>query len=293
MAVVFVGSRSSYSRQELRAKRFRRVTYDVYVENGDPVDPWVRAQAAGLIHPDAVVCCGTAAVLQRLPVDDDGLVHLSSGQLTARSRRREWRVRRLDVSADEIMTMNGIRMTTGPRTWTDLAPVLSNEELVAVGDVVLRRYGDAAVREAVERSWGRSGVTKLREVLGLLHAGADSPAESRARVRLHRAGFTALLPGHVIRDELGCWIAAPDLADPAAKVAVQHDGAVHFLGDARRRRNDVERDEQSRRLGWEVVVSTAPDDRDPTRLVERVASAYRRSASRHGAAVLPLHLRAA
>ena len=74
----------------------------------------------------------------------------------------------------------------------------------------------------------------VRAVLPLLDPGSCSPAERRARLRLHDAGFTALRHGVVVRDRAGGWLAEPDLADELAKVAVQHDGLVHLQGDPER-----------------------------------------------------------
>ncbi len=94
-----------------------------------------------------------------------------------------------------------------------------------------------------------------------------------------------------MRDGAGGWLGVPDLADPAAKVSVQHEGVVHFEKGADQRRKDVDRDEQVRREGWEVVVSTAIDDAQPSRLVDKVTRAYLRQAQLLGAHVLPPHLR--
>lgn len=289
MSVPLRGSSSELSKQQLRAKRFSRVTRDVYVE-GD-VDLKVHARAVQLVHPEAVMCGLTAALLQNLPVDDDGLVHLCRGQLAPRSERPEWKTHRLDLEPDETFLVQGVLVTTGPRTWTDLASSLDEEALVAMGDVVLRRWGAEALDQAVRRSWGRPGVVRLRELLPRLDAGADSPAESRARIRLQKAGYTELRPGVSIVDEGGQWLASPDLADEHARVAVQHDGETHFSKGPRQRRHDVDRDELSRAVGWEVVVSTATDDLNPDRLLSRVAAAYLRAAQRHGVHVLPAHLR--
>lgn len=289
MSAPLRGSTSGLSKQQLRAKRYTRVTHDVYVEG--PVDVLAQVRAVQLVHPDAVICGETAARLQRLPVDDDGLVHFCRGQLAPRSERPEWKTHRLDLEPDEVFLVHGVRVTTGPRTWTDLAPRLDAESLVSIGDVVLRRWGQDPLAEAVRRSWGRAGVVLLRDVLPLLDPGADSPAESRARMRLHRAGFTGLRPGLSIVDEAGEWLASPDLADELARVAVQHDGEIHFSKGPQQRRHDVDRDDLSRSVGWEVVVSTATDDAKPDRLLSRVASAYFRAAERFGEHVLPAHLR--
>lgn len=275
--------------QRLRARRYTRLSRDLYVVTGARADLRTRALAALLVMPDATVCGRTAAVLQGLPVDDDGVVHLARGLKAARSERTGVRVHRTPVESHEVLDLDGLRVTDGPRTFVDLAAQLDLERLVAVGDVVLRRYGEAAVVAAVDRRGRIRGIVRARHALRLLDAGADSPAETRARLRLHAAGFVALRHGVVIRDEGGEWLAAPDLADEAARVAVQHDGFVHL--DLRQRRKDVLRDELTRQADWEVVVSTADDDRHPQLLVSKVTAAYFRAARLRGRDVLPPHLR--
>lgn len=293
---VFLGSSSPYSRQQLRAHRFLSVTRDVYVRAPASLDLPTRVRAAGLVLPGSVACLTTAAVLSRLPVKDDGLVHLARPGDAAWSERNDVRVHRLAVRDDEILDIAGLPVTDGPRTLVDLAASLTLEQLVAVGDVVLRRYESDALLEAVDRARRRPGVRRLRQGLPLLDAGAGSAAESRARVRLHLAGYTRLVHGVHITDGHGGWLADPDLADEEARVAVQHDGDVHFEEmdrdrAVRRRRHDVDRDDLCREMGWEVVVSTALDDAQPLRLLRRVEAAYRRAGARWGPQVLPPHLR--
>ncbi|MDT7546190.1 MAG: hypothetical protein QOE99_2300, partial [Actinomycetota bacterium] len=240
--------------------------------------------------PDAVPCLSTAALLQTLPVRDDGLLHLARGKRAARSERAGLRVHRMPVEPDERLELDGLVVTDGPRTFVDLAGQLGLEDLVALGDVVLRRYGEAALQAAVDRRARRPGLVLARTALPLLDAGSASPAETRARLRLHAAGFSALAHGVVVRDDSGGWLAEPDLADEEAKVAVQHDGLVHLVGDPEQRRNDLHRDELTRQAGWQIVVSTAVDDRQPHLLLEKVTAAYRRAAQLSGRQVLPPHL---
>lgn len=277
MTAPFLGSASGLTPQRLRAKRYRHLGRDLYLATDQQVDLLRRTQATLLVLPDAVACRRTAAVLQRLPVDDDGVVHLARGRTAARSERPGVKVHRTPVADDERLLVRGVAVTHGPRTFVDLAASIGFEQLVAVGDVVLRRYGGPAVDEAVERAQRRPGATRARRAAALLDPGSDSPAESRARIRLHAAGFTSLRHGVIVRDRAGGWLAAPDLADDDARVAVQHDGLVHLLGDPERRRQDLQRDELARQLDWQVVVATAVEDRLPHLLVEKVADAYRRA----------------
>ena len=290
MSSPFLGSDSDLTPQRLRAKRFTHLSRDLYVLRDHALDLRTRTQAALLVFPDAVACQRTAALLQGLPVRDDEDVHLARGVAAAHSERPGVRVHRGTLDPDEILTLDGLPVTNGPRTYVDLAALLPLEALAAVGDVVLRRDGAERLRAAVDRRRRCRGLVLARAVLPLLDAGAGSPAETRARLRLHDAGFTALRHGVVVRDRAGGWLAAPDLADELAKVAVQHDGLVHLLGDPERRRKDLQRDEVTRQADWQVVISTAIDDRRPHLLVAKVSDAYRRAGLLLGTHVLPPHL---
>ena len=287
----FLGSASGLTPQRLRAKRFRQVARDVYVLGDRALDLRTRVLAARVLLPDAVACGRTAALLHRLPIRDDGRVHLARAPGAPRSEQSGVVVHRTRLHGEDVTVDRDVPVTAEPRTWVDLAAVLDLESLVALGDPVLRRWGRHRLEAAVERRRGHRGVVLARLALPLLNAGADSPAESRARLRLHAAGFNALVHGVDVRDELGGWLATPDLADPLARVAVQHDGLVHLVGDPERRRQDIQRDELTRQQDWQVVVSTAVDDRQPQLLVDKVADAYRRSGRLRGAHVLPSHLR--
>lgn len=268
-----------------------RLSRDVYAMRGADVALRERVQAARLVFPSGIACRQTAGLLLGLPVDDDGSVHLAAGPTASRSERAGLVVHRLSPKADEILTLHGIVLTTGPRTFTDLAAVLDLERLVAVGDVLLRRHDRAELADALARAKGRRGAGVARRSVPLLDAGSDSPAETRARLRLHAAGFTELRYKVIVSDEAGGWLASPDLADEVAMVALQHEGLIHFQKGERQRRKDVDRDELTRQQGWQVVVSTAIDDARPQQLVAKVTAAYQRSALLLGRHVLPPHLR--
>lgn len=250
-----------------------------------------RVEGALQVFDGATVCLATATALLRLPVDDDGIVHLDRGPGAPRSSRAGIKVHRLGIPPERTLDLDGIRVADGPRCLADLSARLDLESLVALGDVVARRWTDEDIAAAVRDHASRPGAVLLRQAVPLLDSRSDSPAETRARLQLHAAGFTSLVHGTVVRDAGGGWLAAPDLGDDVAKVAVQHEGEVHFLKGVKQRRHDVDRDDLSRAEGWEVVVSTALDDAKPHRLIERVTAAYRRAAQKWGPHVLPPHLR--
>ncbi len=287
----FLGSSSGLTPQRLRARRYERLSRDLYVLRDAERDLVVQLRAVQLALPDAIGCGPTAGQLLGLPVRAAPELHVARPMGSGRSERPGLVTHRWSVDPDEVMEVQGARVTDGPRSFVDLAATLSRLQLIGVGDAVARRWGTDALSAAVRRRARRPGLVRARDVLALLDPGAESPAESRLRIRLHEAGFNRMRHGVIVRDGAGGWLAAPDLADEAARVAVQHDGLVHLLGDPERRRKDIARDEVTRAAGWEVVVSTAIDDRRPEQLIDRVEAAYLRAARWAGPQVLPVHLR--
>ena len=294
MTAPFRGSSSEFSRQQLRGRKYQWLSRDVYLlrdsEADRQLDLRTRVDAAKVVFTDGIPCLTTAALLLKLPVDDDGRVHLARGVAASRSEREGVVVHRLPLLPTECHDLDGLLVADGPRTLTDLAASMTLEQLVAVGDVVLKRWGEPAVATAVARCGGRRGAVLLRQAVPLFDAGSDSPAETRARLRLHAAGFTGLQHNVVVRDFGGGWLCEPDLADETAKVGLQHEGVVHFEKGEKQRRSDLDRDELARLEDWQIVSSTAIDDARPDRLVAKMTAAYRRAAQLWGPHVLPAHL---
>jgi hypothetical protein len=279
MAAPFRGSASELTRQQLRAARYSRMHRDVYVLTPAAVTLATRVDAALSLFPDATVSHRTAALLQGLPADDDGLIHLTRVDAAAASERDGIRVHRAELASDDTTTLQGRKVTTPARTYLDLAAALPRESLVVLADAVTRRTGVAQLERRLAKAYRVRGVRRARAALALADPGSDSPAETRTRLILHGAGFSRLRHGVDVSDGQGGWLARPDLADEAAKVAVQYDGLVHLGDDPEQRRSDIDRDELLRQHGWQVVVLTAVDLRNPQRMVEKVRAAYTRSLS--------------
>jgi Protein of unknown function (DUF559) len=64
------------------------------------------------------------------------------------------------------------------------------------------------------------------------------------------AGLPAPLVNEAVSDGQGQWLAEPDLAYPAARLAVEYQGADH--ADPSRLRRDVARHMDLHRAGWQV-----------------------------------------
>ncbi|WP_406068078.1 hypothetical protein [Micromonospora sp. NBC_01638] len=152
-------------------------------------------------------------------------------------------------------------MTSPTRTCWDLARWLDVVEAVVVIDTMLAsRLTDVpALREYALSRAGRRGWRSLLRAVDLADAGAESPQESRTRVRLVLAGLPRPQTQWVVANQ-GRFVARLDLAWPQFKVAVEYDGLWH---------NDPEQLHRDRRrlnrlLGgnWIVLHVTARRLRD-------------------------------
>lgn len=276
----FLGSRSAFTRQQLRARRFRRLHHDVYALAAQQLAAELAWDALLLTVPDGTLSHTTAAAAWRLPVQHDALLHVTRAPSAGVCRRDGVRTHRAALAEHDRDICRGRAVTSLARTFVDLAASSTLEQLVAVGDAILRRTGRAEVEQSVARAGRRKGVVLARVALPLLDPGSASPGETRCRLLLHAAGFGALRHAIPIRDSSGQWLAEADLGDADARVAVQYDGLLHFGTDPQQRLADVARDELARMAGWEVVVLTARDLRHPHLAAAKVAAAYDRAAQR-------------
>lgn len=217
--------------------------------------------------PHAWISHATAARLRNwwLPErwDHEARLHLSAEHGQGRGARRPeitWhRVRKSPTTWAEF---RGVRVSGRERTWVELASLLSVEELIVLGDQLVRtpyrQYDDRAdawtsrtlLESEVDRSPGVTGIRKAREALDLIRSGSDSPAETQLRLAILRAG----LPEPDLQVP-----AAPedprspkaDMGYPELKVAIQYDGGTHFDPDQARR--DQDRDNWFLARGWTLL----------------------------------------
>ena len=90
------------------------------------------------------------------------------------------------------------------------------------------------------------------------------------------AGLPEPVTNYVVRDAAGGWIGAVDLAYPTLRIAIEYHGDVHRTTRGQWRA-DVAKAELLRELGWTVIILTAADLNQPTRLLGRVCAALRAS----------------
>jgi very-short-patch-repair endonuclease len=186
-----------------------------------------------------------------------------------------------DLPEDDVQVVDGLRRTTALRTCWDLAQWLSPPEAVAYLDVMVARglVTAAALTSYAHGRARRRGWRKLLRAVSLVDPAAESPQESRLRVRLVLAGLPKPVSQHVIEKD-GRFIARVDLAWPDLRVAIEYDGAWH--GDS----DQLDRDRaRLNRLvttdGWIILHATRRRVReDFAGLVAEARSALRSQGAR-------------
>lgn len=265
---VFRGSRAIASglltRHDLRGTAWRRLFRDVYADAWLDVSHRTRCAAAvrfllpagaTLAGRSALALCGGASRTPDDPVEVLVPTGVRFGPVTG------LRVHHGELRRGELIDHGGLPLTSPLRTCSDLARWLDVVEAVALIDPLVARgvltadqIRDHALARTGDRGWRR-----LYRVAGLTDGGAESPPESRLRVRLVLAGLPRPETQYVITRD-GRFVARVDLAWPEFKIAIEYDGMWHhdpvqFHRD-RRRLNQLLNEE------WLVLHVTAQRLRD-------------------------------
>jgi hypothetical protein len=245
------------TRGALRGPRFRKLGADTYVRVGAPDDLRLAAHAAAVrAGPDAVLTGWSACVWWEcdvLPWPPPPVELAAPDQrLRTEPGLRVWRARYRD---EDVTVEDGVRVTTTLRTAYDLAARNDLDTGVVAADG-LGHLGKFTAAELVALAGDlgpRRGCRRIGDVAALMDPKAESPQETRVRLRLLRAG----LPPPVTQYEVYAGsrqVARVDFAWPERKLALEYDGWDHTKDD--RRGLDIDRIDELRRLGWTVIVVT-------------------------------------
>ena len=232
----------------------------------------------------------TAAVLHRFPLRmhrlDPTVLHITTYSDNARRRRIGLRVHPMPRDERRVL-VKGMMATHPVDTWCALSALLTLDELVAIGDHLVRRQSPDAtmddLRVAVDRYAGRHGAKRLREALELVRPRTDSPKETELRLILVRAGLPEPEVNISVRDREGRHIKLGDLVYEEERVLVEYDGEQHRT-DSEQYAKDARDLERATNAGWKVI-RVRKGDRDAREIVARVRLALGRRRLRTGRAV--------
>lgn len=244
----------------------RELVHGAYVAADAPDTIGRRAAALSRLVPErAVVCRRTAAWLYGVDVMALG-AHLTTPPVeflvpagTAAVRRRGVIGYSGVLSAHEVVEIDGLRVTTPQRTTLDLARWLPLLDGVPAVDAMLHQQLVSldALYAGAARLRGYRHKLRLERALELADSRAESPQESRLRVRIV---VYAQLPQpevqYVVPVANGEF--RLDLAYVEVKIAIEYDGEAHHTSA-----DDVAYDrwrrDLLRGLGWTFHVARSHD----------------------------------
>ena len=232
----------------------------VYVRADLPESIELRAAAVALVvSPHSIICDRTAAWLHGVDVfgygDLEVLPPVETCVLRGHSPTAREGVdgRTRDLRDEDVMELNGAKVTTPLRTALDLGCCLGRRRAVAALDGFMRLHGVTRADMLAALAPRRRGVVQLRELVPLADPRSESPRESWLRIEIHDAGLP--IP------DLQYWIEIDgvptfrlDLAYPRHKVVVEYDGEEFHRRTEEQKRYDAERRNWLRQHGWTVIV---------------------------------------
>ena len=239
----------------------------------------IRAVLAAM-GPSATVVLDTAAELHGiagLPMTEK--IHVSVAGTAARGRL----VRDPDVVVHQFtpatahrVELHGVAVTDAVQTMADLITRVGRYTAISLLDSALygEHLSEADLHLISAAIKGRRGAAVAHDYLAEANGLAQSPLETRVRLRCVDGGVPPERLQLPVLDEDGYLLAVGDLGWPSKKVIVEADGAgphgspEAIYRDRHRQNHLIER-------GWLVLRFTWTDTRQPTYIPQQVKSALR------------------
>lgn len=272
------------------ARRIRRGAYAFGPELGEYEDAerhreLITASINGLAD-DAVVSHTSAAVLHGLPTWRAELrrVHV------IRSREYGGRIGQIVhvhptiVPDDQVVELDGRRVTSLARTVVDLGCTLSLFRAVPLGDAALAAgLSREELADATAASRRRHGVGRARRMVAMLDPASESVGESCSRVVMAQVGLPAPELQFEVVDSAGYLVGRSDFYWRGRRTLGEFDGQVKY-GRLLRPGQEVgavvseekEREDRLRDEGFQLVRWTWPDLSQPEMLRHRIMRALER-----------------
>jgi Transcriptional regulator, AbiEi antitoxin len=215
-------------------------------------------------HP--VISHSSAAILSSLVVPSGVDLQVRLTDEDQWRRGRGYSVMRAGLSPDHVRAADSFRMTTPARTLVDCAREWELEDAVVAMDAALHAgvLTEVELRAAVLGATHWLGIGGAARAAGLADGRAESPLETRGRLRLLGSGF----PVPELQVELfgpQGFVARVDAWYEEACVAIEFDGRVKYDDPFRGRTaaqvlwDEKRREDELRALGARVVRITQAD----------------------------------
>jgi hypothetical protein len=240
----------------MRASDLRAPFHAVRVVGGTP-DVRSRAIAyATRMRPTQFFSHTTAALLHELRMPEgfsEPGVHVTSLGPVRAPRGAGIVGHRAEQANIELL--DGLRVRSAVETWCQLSATLGRDDLVVMGDGLVRRKLPLAtmdqLRAAVTQYSGR-GCRKLRGALALVRPKTDSARETILRLIVIRAGFPEPEVNGLIFNSYGAEIAHGDLVFRGYRTILEYEGRQHSE-NGRQFAIDISRLDAMMEEGWRVI----------------------------------------
>ena len=289
---------SGVTEKRLRSSDVAHISRGLYRPLNWDFDLEAAARALSAASPGAWISHVTAARIKCLILPpwlaDSTELHLSKPRTLPEVRRKGVIGHTVLAWDDEIEVTHGMRISTPSRTWLDMARRVSLEDLVSMGDQLVRiprlhfegrsQPFDTldGLRSLVNRHPNLQGVVRAREALELMRVGADSGPETLLRL--------AILDARLPEPELQLALRQEDASSPTCdlgyrqhRLAIQYDGGHHLVEP--QRLSDRRRDRAFEAAGWDVLIFDKDDLSDRfQKAVVKIRRVLRRGRLDHPAA---------
>ncbi|MFI5837043.1 type IV toxin-antitoxin system AbiEi family antitoxin domain-containing protein [Micromonospora sp. NPDC051300] len=253
-----------------RWRRLARATYAIgATEDADRAERRRRIRAAVLsLGPGAHAVLATAAELHRIAgLPRTGAIHLALPGRAARPARAADPavvVHQFEHQTDALMSVDGIPVTVPTHTLAEVILRESRYRAVALLDSALHRgrIDEGDFRSLPTLLVRRRGAVHARRCLAEANGAAQSPLETRTRLRCADGGVPPDALQVEVRDADGHLLGVGDMGWRAARVIAEADGrdphsAPGALFEDRRRQNRLAN------AGWTVLRFTWSDTLRP------------------------------
>lgn len=289
------GMTDSEMQRLCRSGAWIRVQPGIYVVSSDLVglDPCDRhrAFASAVLRgssPDAVLSHQSAAAVHGIDMWDTSLrcVHLTRHRRSGGRIAGNRHVHSGSLDRDDVVVVDGLRVTSIARTVVDLARTLPFEQALVAGDHALHATSlrTADLDPVLERVRTHPGYRQARRALDAFDGRSESVGESRSRVLFVREQLPIPIPQVKLYAPNGSRVARVDFLFEDLGVAAEFDGRVKYgrLVPEGQTAADVlwsekQREDAIRGLGWQMVRWTWDELERPNIIARRLYDAVDRA----------------
>ena len=246
--------RAGLTRGRLRGPSFLRLSHDLVVRLDDAIDEPERLRLlATVLPPDAAYSHLTAAALLGTHVQAPRPAHVALTPRKVLPQRAEFTVHARRLRPEDVVGVDGLRVTSGAQTFLDLAQHLPPPDLVAVGDALLRsgHLTPGGLVDRLRRADRVRGVVRARACAPLLSPLAMSRPESLMRYWLVTSDLPDPVPQLGVRNRWGDVVAHGDLGYEKWRIALEYEGRQH--AETEQFDRDVDRYSLMAAGGWLVL----------------------------------------